>query len=113
MGRYFGTVGYAISTERMTTDVPPQHTGIFEDVIVEKEYYGDATNLSSRWSSGDQVNDNLQINVNISILADAFAYQNFSRIKYVEYMGVKWKVEKITPERPRLILTLGGEYNGS
>jgi len=112
MGRYFGKVGYAITSERMTTDNPPQPTGIWEDTIIEKQYYGDVTNWTSRWTSTENVNDNLSLTVTISIVADAFAYQNFSHIKYVEFEGVYWKVVSIIPQRPRLILHLGGVYNG-
>ena len=112
MGRYFGKVGYSVSAERMTDDVPPRHTGIFEDTIVEREYYGEVIKLASKWTEAQNLTDDLGINCNISIIADEFAYQNFSRIKYVEMMGVKWKVTSITPERPRLTLVLGGEYNG-
>lgn len=112
MGRYFGKVGYAISVERMTDDDPPRHTGIYEDQIVERQYYGEVIKFTSKWNRAEYLNDDLKINTSISILADEFAYQNCSRIKYVELMGVKWKVDSITPERPRLTLTLGGEYNG-
>lgn len=112
MGRYFGTVGYAIAEERMTTDNPPQHTGIWEDRIVEKRYYGDVTNWTNRWASTENVNDDVALTVTISVVADAFAYQNFSRIKYVEFEGAYWKVTSIIPQRPRLILHLGGVYNG-
>lgn len=113
MGRYFGKVGYSIMSEKMTDDVPPKHTGIFEDTIVEQEYFGDVTNNTSRWTSQDSVNDDKTITVTISILADEFAYQNFSRIKYIEFMGEKWKVTSIIPQRPRLVLHLGGVWNGN
>lgn len=112
MGRYYGKIGYAITTERMTDDVIPKHTGIFEEQIIEKYYYGDTTKFGSRRISNDELNDDIKITSAISILADAFAYQNFSHIIYAELMGVKWKVTQATPERPRILLTLGGEYNG-
>lgn len=112
MGRYFGKIGYAITVERVTDDNPPKRTGIWEDKIIERDYYGDSYTVSSKWRSSGNLNDNLEITNNISILADAFAYQNFSRIKYVEYMGEKWKVAMASVARPRIILTLGGVYNG-
>ena len=59
-----------------------------------------------------EVNDDLNINMTLSIVADPFAYQNFHQIKYAEYMGSKWKVSSIEVQYPRLILTLGGVYNG-
>lgn len=113
MGRYFGKVGYSIMSERMTNDNPPKHTGIFEDTIVEQYYYGDVTNNTSRWTGQDNVNDNKTVTVTISILADEFAIQNFSRIKYVEFMGELWKVSSIIPQRPRLILHISEVWNGN
>ena len=32
------------------------------------------------------------------------------RVKNAEYLGVKWKVSAVEIMRPRLLLTLGGEY---
>ena len=80
--------------------------------IIEKTVFGDVLKGSSKWSEGRYLNDDLKISSRISIVADAFAWQHFSRIKYCEWLGVKWKVIDIEPLRPRLILTLGGEYNG-
>lgn len=104
MAKFFGPVGYAESVETAP--------GVWTDSITERKYYGDVIKLSSRWQTSDKLNDDLRITNRISILADAFAYQNFSRIKYVVWMGVKWKVVDMDVERPRITLYLGGEYNG-
>ena len=104
MAKFFGAVGYAISTE-----IRP---GVWTDSITERNYYGDVLRLSNRWQSSEYLNDDLRITNRISILADAFMYQNFSRIKYVVWMGVKWKVTDAEVQRPRITLNLGGEYNG-
>lgn len=104
MAKFFGKVGYVIHKET-TPDV-------WTDEVTEVSYYGDVINLFQRVKSGDKVNDDISLNQKISIMADAFAYNNFSAIRYVEWMGVKWKVTEITPERPRILLTIGGEYNG-
>lgn len=106
MGKFYGKIGYAITVE------DPPNSGVWIDSIVEKHYYGDAQRYISNWENSGNVNDDLNINHKISIVADAFAYQNFSSIKYVEWMGVLWKVKSIEVERPRLILSIGGEYNG-
>lgn len=106
MEKFYGKVGYCVTTE------DPVGSGVWRDVVTERNYYGDVLKNSTRWSQSDNLNDNLKINNRISILADAYAYQNFSLIKYVEWMGVLWKVETVEVERPRLILSLGGEYNG-
>ena len=104
MPKFYGKVGFVVSTETSP--------GVWTDVATEKDYYGDRMDLSQRWQSADKLNDNSIIKEKISILADAFANEHFSSIKYVEWMGVKWKVVEVTPQRPRILLTLGGEYNG-
>lgn len=105
MARYCGVVGYIESVE--TT------SGVWTDKTTEIIYTGESIRINSRWSnSSDSTNDDLSINTQLSVIADPFAYQNFNHIKYAEFMGVKWKVTNIDVQRPRLILTLGGEYNG-
>ena len=105
MARFFGKVGFATVSE-----IRP---GVWEDTIVERPYYGDIVRNSRRHESGqDKVLDDINISNEFSIVADAYANENFHNIKYVEYMGTKWKVSTITVERPRLILSAGGVYNG-
>lgn len=104
MARFCGIVGYLTTEET--------RPGIWEDIITERKYYGDIVSNRSRWESTESVNDNINITSDISILADAYAYQHFSEIKYVEFMGAKWRVSSATPDRPRITLTLGGLYNG-
>lgn len=105
MSKWFGKIGYATTVEN--------EPGIWEEDIVEREYFGDMT--SDRWkrtSSGD-INDNIDLANVISIVADPFAYQHCSSIAYAEIMGTKWKVSNVdASQRPRLILTIGGVYNG-
>lgn len=104
MSKWYGKVGYAI-TEKT-------EPGIWEEVIVERSYFGDVT--SNRWlrqTPSDKVNDNINLSNVISIVADPFAYNNCSNMVYVEYMNEKWKVSNIEVQRPRLILTIGGVYN--
>lgn len=106
MAKYYGRVGYAITKET------PANSGVWVDEIVERHYYGDTILRKSRWESRGEVNDNLNVTNEISILADPFAYQNFSSIKYAELMGDLWRVTSVEIQRPRLILTIGGVYNG-
>ncbi len=106
MAKWYGKVGYAESVESAP--------GVFKETITVRNYSGDVIRNSSRWStSSDSTNDDLIVNNQISIVADPFAYQNFHSIKYIEFMGTKWKVTTVdASQRPRLILTLGGVYNG-
>lgn len=105
MAKWYGTVGYA-----ETAEVKP---GVWRDQITERKYSGEVLKNTNRWyGSSDSTNDDLSINNQLSIIADPYAYQNFHSIKYAEFMGTKWKVTNIETRYPRLILTLGGVYNG-
>jgi hypothetical protein len=105
MGKWHGEIGYV-----STIETSP---GIWEEVVTKRNYYGDVIKNTGRWSaSSDSTNDNLNISNQISIVADPFAYQNFHSIRYVEFMGIKWKVSNLDVQYPRLLLTLGGVYNG-
>lgn len=103
MGKFYGKVGYLTTTETQP--------GVWTEDIVEKNYYGDVSKKMSKWQVGEGLNDDKTYSAEISIVADAFAYENFSNIKYIEFMGAKWKVNSIEIQRPRLILTMGGLYN--
>jgi len=106
MAKWRGKIGYV--TQEETTP------GIWEAKATERTYTGELVrNLSSRWSpSFDSTNDNWTINNRISILADPFAYHNFHTMKYVEFMDAKWQITDIEVQYPRLILSVGGVYNG-
>ena len=69
-------------------------------------------NLRSLENSGD-VNDNINISNRISIVADPYAIQNFHTMRYATFMGTKWKVKSVNVNYPRLILSLGGVWNGN
>lgn len=103
MAKFFGVIGYG-TTEETALDV-------YDVTITEREYYGDVLRNTRRYESANQVNDNLNVSNTISIVADPFAIQNFHLIRYVTYMGAKWKVSNVEVQYPRLILTLGGVYN--
>ena len=105
MAKFYGPIGYAISSE-----IRP---GVWKDTVTEKAYPGDVIRNTSKWTTtSDSTNDDLNVSNQISIIADPFAYQNFHCIKYVEFMGAKWKVTSVDVQHPRLLLTLGGVYNG-
>ena len=104
MPKYYGRIGY-IETEETSPDV-------YDEVVTERMYSGDILRMSKSWQSGEHVNDNLQVNVQISILADPYAYQHFHALRYVEWMGALWKITNAEPQYPRIILTIGGVYNG-
>lgn len=104
MAKYYGSVGYAESPE---TD-----SGIFTEEITEREYFGDIIRNNRRLENSGEINDSINVTNQISIVADPYALQNFWKIRYATFMGQKWKVKDVNVEFPRLILTLGGLYNG-
>lgn len=104
MAKFFGVIGFA-----ETIETAP---GVWVEHIVEREYFGDLVKNIRRLQSADQVNDNVDISNQFSIVADPFANENFHSMRYVEYMGTKWKISNVEVQYPRLILTAGGVYNG-
>ena len=104
MNKFYGKIGYAISEETVQ--------GVWVERIVERSYYGDVIRNIRRLQSSENLNDDINVSNEISIVADAFANQNFHSMRYVEYMGTKWKVSSIEVKYPRLILSIGGVYNG-
>ena len=86
--------------------------GVWEDKITERMYYCELVRNTRKLQSTDQLNDNINVANEISILADPFASENFHLMKYVGFMGAKWKISSVEVQYPRLILTVGGVYNG-
>lgn len=104
MAKWFGKIGFAVSTEK--------NPGVWVEEIVTREYYGEVNRNSRRLQSADQVNDTINVSNEISIIADPYANDNFHTMRYVEFMGSKWKISNVEVRFPRLTLTIGGVYNG-
>lgn len=104
MAKYFGLVGYAETVE--------YRPGEFREVLKEVPYYGDVLSNTRRLDPGEGVNDDIEVNNRFSIVADQYAYEHFFAIRYINWMGARWKVKTVEVQRPRLILSIGGVYNG-
>lgn len=102
--KWYGVIGFG-----ETVETKP---GVWEDKITKRAYFGDVTRNTRMLQSGGQVNDNINVSNLISVVADPYANQNFHSIRYIEFMGTKWKVSSVDVQYPRLILTVGGVYNG-
>lgn len=102
--KFHGRVGYGVSVESAP--------GVFEDSITEASYFGDVIRNTRMLREGSTVNDDLTVGNSISIVADAYANENFLAMRYVEWAGILWTVSTVDVLAPRLILTLGGVYNG-
>lgn len=105
MERFYGPVGYVFNKETAP--------GVYSGVLVEeRNYFGDVRKITRRYEKTEHLNDDIQVTNEISIMADAYAYSHFFAIQYIKWMGAYWKVSGVAVERPRLILSLGGVYNG-
>lgn len=102
--KWYGEIGYVVTEQT--------RPGVWAPKEVKRFYYGDVIQNTRRLQSAGQTNDNIIISNSVSIVADPYATDNFHNIKYVKYMGAKWKVTDIKVQYPRLLLTLGGVYNG-
>lgn len=105
MAKYYGKIGFVVVEETKP--------GVWKEIITERDYFGDLIRNTRRLQSANQVNDNITISNEISIVADPFARENFHAMRYAEYMGTKWKVTSVEVQYPRLILSVGGIYNGT
>ena len=103
MAKFYGKIGYAEPKETSP--------GVWEEQIVERDYYGDLIRNTRKLESSDSVNDNINISNSISIVSDPYANENFHKMRYAKFMDAEWKITNVEVQYPRLILTLGGVYN--
>lgn len=105
MAKWYGIIGYDVPTE--------MKPGVWRHAITERYYFGDILSFNHRMQSADQLQDHFVIQNSLSIVADPFALESFRYIRYVSFMGANWEVSHVDVQYPRLILTLGGIYNGT
>lgn len=102
--KFYGVIGYG-----ETVETKP---GVWEDVIVERPYFGDVVKNNRKLQSSEGLNDNIVVGNSISIISDAYATFHIFSMRYVEWSGALWVVSDVEVEPPRLLLRLGGVYNG-
>lgn len=103
MAKFYGKIGFAETAET----VP----GVWEEQVTERPYFGDITRNLRKMQESEKVNSDINISNEISIVSDLFANDNFHSMRYVKFMGAKWKIESVEIQYPRLILSIGGLYN--
>lgn len=105
MPKFSGVVGYGESVD--------QGDGVWVDTITTRKHRGNVVRNTRRLEANtEQVNDDLTVGNSISIVADAYASKHFWAIRYVEWQGTLWTVRDVEVQSPRLLLRLGGVYNG-
>ena len=106
MAKIYGAIGYGVTEESKT------QPGVWVNQITERGVAGELIRNSRRLDSSENLNNNITLSNQISIIADPYAIKNFQNIKYIKWIGTAWKVTLVEVQYPRLILTLGGVYNG-
>lgn len=104
MAKYHGVIGFGATQETAP--------GVWQDVITEKPYYGDVVRNTRKLQEGEQLNNDLSVGNSISIVADAYANEHFFAMRYIKWAGSLWTISEVEVQRPRLLLRLGGVYNG-
>jgi len=102
--KFYGAIGYARPIE--------SRPGVWIDSVTEQNYRGDVVLNQMRIQPSGMVNDNIDIDNSISIVADAYAYENLGFMKYVVWNKVAWQIKSFSINRPRIVLQIGGVYNG-
>lgn len=105
--KFHGPIGFNTGTVES-----PANSGVWVNQIVERSYYGDILNRARGIDEAHQATPDLTVSVSISIVADPFANETYFAIRYIKWAGSLWVVTNVRPQPPRLILTLGGVYNG-
>lgn len=103
MAKFYGMIGYAETVET--------EPSVWEETIIERPYFGDLIRNTRLLQNSGEVNRDINIANQVSIVADPYANQNFHSMRYVEFMGTKWAISNVEVQYPRLILTIGGVYN--
>ena len=105
MNKFSGIIGFV-------TDLQETRPGIWEEGITEKCYYGEILQNSRRFEISGNVNDDITVSNRVSVIGNPYAFENFHMMRYMIFMGAKWKITDVEVKYPRLILTFGGLYNG-
>lgn len=102
MTRFCGKIGFAEQEE-----VAPD---IWKEKMVEKKYYGDVIRNTRILQETSNLNPDVALSNQISVVANPYAIHNYHAMRYVVYMNSKWKIISVEVKHPRLILTVGGAY---
>lgn len=105
MAKYAGKVGFATQTETSP--------GVWEDVTVERLMKGDVIRANTTISMDGKVNGDVTFNHRVSLVGASLPLMEYYNIKYITLDGYKWEVKSIEIQRPRIIVTLGGMWNGN
>lgn len=108
MAKFSGFIGYV---ETIETD-----PGVWVEKAIERPYKGDILRNYVKHESSSGVNDNINISNTVSIVSDPYANDHVFAIRYIKFntpkLGGVWEITNVEVAYPRLLLTIGGVYNG-
>lgn len=102
--KFYGKIGYIDETEKFR--------GVWGNVAVEREAVGDILSNIRRWETDSTIADEFTTSNRISVLADGFLLEHISMMRYVVWNNTAWEIKSVEINRPRVIISLGGIYNG-
>ena len=101
--RYSGKIGFSV-----TEQVEP---GVWEEHTVEKHYYGEVSRNIEKTDANTEVVTDMGLNNEVSIIGNSFLMKNIGNIRYIEWLGTKWRINTVQINYPRLVLSIGGLYH--
>lgn len=104
MSKFAGLVGYVTQEETSP--------GVWSPVDNPKRMRGDVIRQNVNHQDSGKVNSDIALNHRVSLVGDKYAFDNIYYIKWIELTGLKWEVTSVEIQRPRIIVTLGGLWNG-
>lgn len=104
MAKYAGNMGFVVETE-----VSP---GVWSATEIIRKVRGDIIGAGHSYDGGNRINDNITLQHRISVVGDSYLLDHFHELRWVEVRGIKWEVSGVSFSRPRLVITLGGIFNG-
>ena len=104
MAKFAGTIGFITQVENKS--------GLYENETVERSYTGEILQDVRRWNNVEKINDDITLGNRFSIVADGYIFDNMYAMRYMIWRGVRWSITKVELQTPRIILTVGGVYNG-
>lgn len=104
MAKFAGLVGYVTQGEKAP--------GVWSAIETPVMMKGDVIRQSVSSQNGDKINSDITLSHRVSLMGDSYALNNYFNIKWIEIDGRKWQVTSVELQRPRLIVSLGGLWNG-
>lgn len=105
MNRFFGKIGFCYQESEEGSDIVTER-------VVLKTYRGDLLKSNRKWETAEQIIDQFNISNRVSIMADPYSLDNLYAIKFVILHGKAWKITDAEIQYPRIILSIGGLWNG-